>query len=264
MNIDLAGKTAIVTGSTEGIGFAVAKGLARAGATVILNGRTRAKVDAALARLSGEAPPGVARGVAADLGSPEGCAALASAEPAADIVVNNLGIFQPGDFFETDDATWDRHWQVNVMSAVRLARAYLPGMVHAGWGRFIILGSESAFNIPVEMIHYGVSKTADVALARGLAKRMAGTGVTVNSVLPGPTLSEGLAAMLKDGAGASVQPIEDAAAAFVKQHRPSSILERAASVEEVANMVVYIASPLASATTGAALRVDGGVIETLM
>lgn len=257
MHIDLAGKTAIVTGSTEGIGFAVAQGLAKAGATVVINGRTRAKVDATLARLSG-----AARGVAADLGTPEGCAALVAAEPAADIVVNNLGIFQPGDFFDTDDATWDRHWQVNVMSAVRLARAYLPGMQAAGWGRFITLGSESAFNIPVEMIHYGVSKTADVALARGLAKRMAGTGVTVNSVLPGPTLSEGVAAMLKDSTAG--KPIEEAAVAFVKQHRPSSIIGRAASVEEVANMVVYVASPLASATTGAALRVDGGVIDTLM
>ena len=180
----------------------------------------------------------------------------------ADIVINNLGVFQPGDFFETNDATWDRHWQVNVMSAVRLARAYLPGMARAGWGRFVTLGSESAFNIPVEMIHYGVSKTADVALARGLAKRIAGTGVTVNSVLPGPTLSGGVAAMLKDDA--SGLPIEEAAAAFVRQHRPSFIIGRAASVEEVANMVVYIASPLASATTRAALRVDGGVIDTLM
>ena len=257
MNIDLSGKTAIVTGSTEGIGFAVAQGLARAGATVVVNGRTRQKVDAALAKLAGPS-----RGVAADLGTPEGCAALVASEPAADIVISNLGLFQPADFFETDDATWDRHWQVNVMSAVRLARAYLPGMARAGWGRFVTLGSESAFNIPVEMIHYGVSKTADVALARGLAKRMAGTGVTVNSVLPGPTLSEGVAAMLKDDA--SGLPIEEAAAAFVRQHRPSSIIGRAASVEEVANMVVYIASPLASATTGAALRVDGGVIDTLM
>ena len=226
---------------------------------MVVNGRTQAKVDEAVAKLGGGA-----RGVAADLGDAAGCAALAAAVPDADVVVNNLGVFQPADFFDADDATWERHWQVNVMSAVRLARIYLPGMARAGWGRFITLGSESAFNIPVEMIHYGVSKTADVALARGLAKRMAGTGVTVNSVLPGPTLSEGVAAMLKDAAAQSGQPIEEAAAAFVQQHRPSSIIRRAATVEEVANMVVYVASPLASATTGAALRVDGGVIDTLM
>lgn len=258
MKIDLAGKTAIVTGSTEGIGFAIAKGLADAGATVIINGRTAAKVDAAVLRLGREA-----RGVAADLGTAEGHEVLIAAAPQADIVVSNLGIFEPMDFFDTDDATWDRHWQVNVMAGVRLARAYLPGMEAREWGRFLLLGSESSFNIPVEMIHYGVSKTADVALARGLAKRMAGTGVTVNSVLPGPTLSEGMAAMLEDERAGSGRPVEDVAADFVTTHRPSSIIRRAASVEEVANMVVYLASPMASATTGAALRVDGGVIDGL-
>lgn len=259
MNIDLSGKLAIVTGSTEGIGFGIAKGLAAAGATVVVNGRTQAKVDAAVARIGGNA-----RGVAADLGDAAGHDVLLAAEPRADIVVSNLGIFQPADFFDTDDATWDRHWQVNVMAGVRLARAYLPAMADKGWGRFLFLASESAFNIPVEMIHYGVSKTADVALARGLAKRMAGTGVTVNSVLPGPTLSEGVEAMLADEKRASGRPIADIAADFVTTHRPSSIIRRAATVEEVANMVVYLASPLASATTGAALRVDGGVIDTLM
>ena len=238
MNIDLAGKLAIVTGSTEGIGFAIAKGLAGAGATVVLNGRTQAKVDAAVARIGG-----TARGVAADLGDIAGHDALVAAEPRADIIVSNLGVFQPSDFFDTDDATWDRHWQVNVMAGVRLARAYLPGMEASGWGRLLLLGSESAFNIPVEMIHYGVSKTADVALARGLAKRMAGTGVTVNSVLPGPTLSEGVEAMLEDERAKSGRPIEDVAADFIKAHRSSSIIRRAATVEEVANMVVYLASP---------------------
>lgn len=259
MQIDLAGKLAIVTGSTEGIGFAIAKGLADAGATVVVNSRSQAKVDAAVARIGG-----TARGVVADLGDAAGHDALLAAEPQADIVVSNLGIFEPADFFDTDDATWDRHWQVNVMAGVRLARSYLPGMEAAGWGRFVLLASESAFNIPVEMIHYGVSKTADVALARGLAKRMAGTGVTVNSVLPGPTLSEGVAAMLEDERAKSGRTIEDVAADFVTAHRSSSIIRRAATVEEVANMVVYLASPLASATTGAALRVDGGVIDTLM
>ncbi len=258
MKIDLSGKTAIVTGSTEGIGFAIAQGLAAAGATVVVNGRTNAKVDAAVTRLGVSA-----RGVAADLGAAEGHATLAAAEPEADIVVSNLGIFQPADFFDADDAVWDRHWQVNVMAGVRLARTYLPGMEAKGWGRFLLLGSESAFNIPVEMIHYGVSKTADVALARGLAKRMAGTGVTVNSVLPGPTLSEGVAAMLEGERARSGRAIEEVAADFVTAHRSSSIIRRAATVEEVANMVVYLASPQAAATTGAALRVDGGVIDTL-
>ncbi len=257
MNIDLTGKTAIITGSTEGIGFAIAKGLAEAGATVVVNGRTSAKVDAAVACLGGNS-----RGVATDLGTAGRHEALLAAEPAADIVVSNLGIFQPADFFDTNDATWDQHWQVNVMAGVRLARAYLPGMAAKGWGRFVLLGSESAFNIPVEMIHYGVAKTADVALARGLAKRMAGTGVTVNSVLPGPTLSEGMAAMLEDERTRGGRPIEDVAADFVTTHRPSSIIRRAATVEEVANMVVYLASAQAAATTGAALRVDGGVIDT--
>lgn len=258
MIIDLTGKTALVTGSSEGIGFAIAQGLANAGAAVVVNGRSEAKVAEAVARIGG-----AARGRAIDLGTAEGAAALVEAEPAFDIVVNNLGIFQPSDFFETDDDVWDRHWAVNVMSGVRLARAYLPGMAARGWGRMLFLGSESAFNIPADMIHYGVSKTADVSLARGLAKRMAGTGVTVNSILPGPTLSEGVAAMLKDAVAAG-KTLEEAGADFVKAHRPSSIIQRPARVEEVANMAVYIASPLASATTGAALRVDGGVIDFIV
>ncbi len=259
MIIDLTGKTALVTGSTDGIGLATAKALAEAGAEVIVNGRGQDKVDAAVAGIGG-----AARGVAADLADAAGADMLFAAAPDVDVVVSNAGIFEPGDFFDTDDATWDRHWQVNVMAGVRLARHYLPGMRDRGWGRFILIGSESAFNIPVEMIHYGVSKTADVALARGLAKRMAGTGVTVNAVLPGPTLSEGVAAMLKDEQQRSGRPIEDVAADFVTSNRPSSIIRRAATVEEVASMIVYAASPQASATTGAALRVDGGVIDTLM
>ncbi|QJU57770.1 SDR family NAD(P)-dependent oxidoreductase [Sphingomonas sp. AP4-R1] len=261
MIIDLSGKTALVTGSTEGIGFAAAKGLAAAGATVIVNGRSPEKAEAAAQRLRDAVPGATVRAAAADLGTAEGCAALFAAEPAVDILVNNAGIFQPGDFFETDDAAWDRHWQVNVMSTVRLSRAYLPAMEQAGWGRVIFLASESAFNIPVEMIHYGVSKTADVAVARGLAKRMAGTGVTVNSVLPGPTLSEGVAAMLDDGDAS--KSVEDKGKDFIAAHRPGSLIKRLATVEEVANLIVYVASPQASATTGAALRVDGGLVDTL-
>jgi NAD(P)-dependent dehydrogenase (short-subunit alcohol dehydrogenase family) len=257
----LSGKTAIVTGSTEGIGFAAASSLAAAGAAVIVNGRSAGKSEAAAQRIRDAVPGAEVRAAAADLGTAEGCAALVAAEPACDILINNAGIFQPSDFFDTDDAAWDRHWQVNVMSGVRLSRAYLPGMERAGWGRVIFLASESAFNIPVEMIHYGVSKTADVAISRGLAKRMAGTGVTVNSVLPGPTLSEGVAAMLDDGD--TTKTTEEKGKAFIAAHRPGSLIKRLATVEEVANLITYVASPLASATTGAALRVDGGLVDTL-
>lgn len=263
MIIDLKGKTALVTGSTEGIGYAIAKGLAAAGALVFLNGRTPAKVDAAAARLNAELGASSVRAAAADVGDSEGCDALLRQVPKVDILINNAGIFQPLDFFEASDEVWDRHWRINVMSAVRLSRAYLPEMARAGWGRVVFLSSESAFNIPVEMIHYGVSKTADVAVARGLAKRMAGTGVTVNSVLPGPTLSEGVAAMLQEEIARTGKPLEEVGAAFVKQHRSSSIIGRAATVDEIASIVVYIASPQASATTGAAIRVDGGVLDTL-
>ncbi len=263
MNIDLTGKTAIVTGSTLGIGFATAKGLAAAGAAVVINGRAQDRVDEALAKLKKELPNAQVRGAAADLATAEGCDSLVKAEPRCDVLVSNAGVFSASDFFDTLDDEWERAWQVNVMSGVRLARAYLPGMEAAKWGRVIIIGSESSFNIPPEMIHYGVSKAADVALARGLAKRMAGTGVTVNSVLPGPTVSDGTTAMLGDSAKAAGKSVQEAMDEFVRAHRPSSIIQRAASPEEVANMIVYIASPQASATTGASVRVDGGVIDTL-
>lgn len=263
MKIDLSGKTAIVTGSTAGIGYAIAKGLAQAGAEVVLNGRTAAAVDAALAKLSAEVAHANLRGVAADVGSAAGCAALLATEPSADILVNNVGIYGPQDFFEIPDAEWTRFFEVNVMSGVRLSRAYLPGMVQRQWGRILFLSSESGLNIPADMIHYGFTKTAVLSISRGLAKRVAGTGVTVNAILPGPTLSDGLEAMLKEEQKASGLSMEATAAAFVMKHRPSSIIQRAATVEEVANLVVYTASPQASATTGAALRVDGGVVETI-
>lgn len=263
MQIDLTGKTALITGSTEGIGYAIARQLARAGADVVINGRSEDKTAKAAGRLRGEGAKGTIAAIAADVATAEGCDALFAKLPHVDILINNAGIFQPLDFFEASDAVWDRHWQVNVMSAVRLSRAYLPGMQRLNWGRVIFLASESGFNIPVEMIHYGVSKTADIAVARGLAKRMAGTGVTVNSVLPGPTLSEGVEAMLADEREKTGKPIEELAAEFVKTHRASSIIQRAANVEEVANLVTYLASPLSSATTGASMRVDGGLIDTL-
>ncbi len=263
MQIDLVGKTALITGSTEGIGYAIARQLARAGADVVINGRSEEKTANAAERLKGEVAGGTVAAVAADVATAEGCDALVAKFPHVDILINNAGIFQPLDFFEANDEVWDRHWQVNVMSAVRLSRAYLPGMQNVDWGRVIFIASESGFNIPVEMIHYGVSKTADIAVARGLAKRMAGTGVTVNSVLPGPTLSEGVEAMLAEERAKTGKPIEEVAADFVKKHRGSSIIQRAASVEEIANLVTYLASPLASATTGASMRVDGGLIDTL-
>ena len=263
MKIDLSGKTAIVTGSTAGIGYAIAKGLAQAGAEVVLNGRTAAAVEQAVAKLRLEVAHASVHGVASDVGSAAGCAALLAAQPAADILVNNVGIYGPQDFFEIPDAEWTRFFEVNVMSGVRLSRAYLPGMVQRQWGRVLFLSSESALNIPADMIHYGFTKTAVLSISRGLAKRVAGTGVTVNAILPGPTLSDGLKAMLKEDQKASGLSMEQTAAAFVMKHRPSSIIQRAATVEEVANLVVYAASPQASATTGAALRVDGGVVETI-
>jgi NAD(P)-dependent dehydrogenase (short-subunit alcohol dehydrogenase family) len=263
MKINLSGKIAIVTGSTAGIGYAIARGLAEAGAEVVVNGRTAEAVEQAVARLTSEVAQAKICGVAADVGSAAGCSALAAAQPSADILVNNVGIYGLQDFFETPDAEWTRFFEVNVMSGVRLARAYLPGMMQRRWGRVVFLSSESALNIPADMIHYGFTKTAVLSISRGLAKRAAGTGVTVNAVLPGPTLSDGLKTMLKEEQKASGLSMEETAAAFVMKHRSSSLIQRAATVEEVANMVVYAASPQASATTGAALRVDGGVVETL-
>ena len=263
MHIDLSNKTAIVTGSTAGIGFAIAQGLAESGATVIVNGRTQAAVDAAVQRLRGAFALASLRGFAGDLGTAEGCAALVAAEPHADILVNNLGIYGMRDFFEIEDAEWARFFEVNVMSGVRLSRAYLPGMLERDWGRVVFLSSESALNIPTAMIHYGFTKTANLSISRGLAKRVAGTGVTVNAVLPGPTLSEGVRAMLEKRAAEAQVSVDEAAKAFVRTQRPSSIIQRAATVEEVANMVVYVCSTQASATTGAALRVDGGVVDTI-
>jgi NAD(P)-dependent dehydrogenase (short-subunit alcohol dehydrogenase family) len=263
MKIDLTNKTAIVTGSTAGIGFAIAKGLAESGASVVINGRTPAAVESALAELKSALPGASVRGVAADQGTAEGVATLLAAVPQADILVNNVGIYGPQDFFDLPDDQWQRFFDVNVMSGVRAARAYLQGMAARGWGRVVFISSESGLNIPADMIHYGFTKTANLSISRGLAKRMAGTGVTVNAVLPGPTLSDGVGTMLKSAAEKSGQTIEQVGTTFVKTKRSSSIIQRMATVDEVANLVVYVCSPQASATTGAALRVDGGVVDTI-
>jgi NAD(P)-dependent dehydrogenase (short-subunit alcohol dehydrogenase family) len=263
MNIDLSGKTALVTGSTSGIGHAIAKGLAATGASVVVNGRTQAKVDAAAAALAKAVPGAKVRGIAADVSTAAGCKALVAALPEVDILINNAGIFEPKGFLDIPDEDWSRFFDVNVMSGVRLARAYLPEMLKRNWGRIVFISSESALNIPKEMIHYGMTKTAQLAVARGLAEMTRGTAVTVNSVLPGPTMSEGVETFVKDLAKQHGQSVEEAASQFVKQFRPSSLLQRFASVEEIANMVVYISSKEASATNGAALRAEGGIIQTI-
>ncbi|MBH5367975.1 SDR family NAD(P)-dependent oxidoreductase [Bradyrhizobium glycinis] len=261
MKIDLSGKTALVTGSTAGIGHAIAKGLAASGASVVINGRGQDKVDAAVRKLEGAGAK--VRGIAADVSTATGCKALVAALPEVDILVNNAGIFEPKDFFDIADEDWSRFFEVNVMSGVRLSRAYMKGMLKRNWGRIVFISSESGLNIPVEMIHYGMTKTAQLSVARGLAQLTAGTGVTVNSVLPGPTMSEGVETFVKDLARQNGQSVDEAAANFVRQHRPSSLLQRFASVDEIANMVVYVASKQASATNGAALRAEGGIVNTI-
>ena len=264
MNIDLNGKTAIVTGSTAGIGHAIALGLASCGARVVINGRKDASVKAALEKLKSAHPDAKVEGVAADLSTAAGCAALVRALGSADILVNNAGVFEPKSFFDIPDEDWLRFFEINVMSGVRLSRALMPGMLKRNWGRIVFISSEFGLHIPKEMIHYGVTKTADLAVARGLAELTAGTGVTVNSVLPGPTRSDGVEGFLRAMAEFNGKSVDEMASAFVKEHRPTSLLQRFATVEEVANMVVYICSREASATNGAALRVDGGVVRTIV
>lgn len=263
MKIDLTGKTALVSGSTAGIGRAIAEGLAGAGATVIVNGRKQETVDKAVAAIAQAAPGARVRGVAADVSTAQGCDAIVSAAPHVDILVNNAGIFEPKVVFDISDADWTRFFETNVMSGVRLSRAYMPGMLERNWGRIIFISSESGLQIPKEMIQYGVTKTAQLALARGLAEVSAGSGVTVNSVLPGPTRSDGVEVFLEAMAKDAGKAPDDMARDFVMMHRPTSLLQRFATVEEVANMVVYAASKEASATNGAALRVDGGVVRSI-
>lgn len=262
MNIDFKQRRVLITGSTSGIGFAAARSFLAAGAEVVINGRSAGSVGSALARLRDS--PGTAYGFAGDMSTESACLQLFAEYPEFDIVVNNLGVYGPQDFFDTPDSEWDRFFQTNVMSGVRLARHYAQGMAARGWGRILFISSESAINIPSDMIHYGFTKSAQLAVSRGLAKRLAGTGVTVNAILPGPTLSEGVAEMLKPVSEESGDSIESVAANFVTTHRGSSIIRRAATVDEVANMIMYVSSQQASATTGSALRVDGGVVESIV
>ncbi len=263
MIISLAGKTALVTGSTAGIGFSIAAGLAEAGAHVILNGRSPDRTEQAAQRLRQRFPGAEIGAVAADSAGAEGCARLAEACPEVDILVNNMGIFEPKGFFDIPDQDWFHLFEANVMSGVRLSRRLMPGMLARDWGRVVFISSESALQIPPEMIHYGFSKTAQLAVSRGLAELTAGTGVTVNAVLPGPTRSDGVETFLQEMAAQQGGSADDMARDFVRQHRPSSLLQRFARPEEVANMVVYVCSPQASATNGAALRVDGGVVRSI-
>ena len=264
MDMQLKNRSALITGSTSGIGFAIAKGLAAEGANVTITGRTHAAVDPAVAQLRKDFPTVKSDGVAAD------CAAAAGAEQVfahikdVDILVNNLGIYERKPFFEIPDADWLRLFEVNVMSGVRFARHYSAAMATRGWGRVIFVSSESGLSIPKEMIHYGMTKAAQLTVSRGLAIELAGTGVTVNALLPGPTTTENSAQSRAERAKAADMTEAEFENDFFTNFRPTSLLKRFASAEEVANLAVYLCSPLASATTGAAMRVDGGVVNQIM
>ncbi|PYE87547.1 SDR family NAD(P)-dependent oxidoreductase [Phyllobacterium leguminum] len=258
MLTDLSGARALITGSTTGIGFSIAEQMLATGAQVIINGRSSERLDAALERLNSR---GQVSGIVADAGTAEGCAAIAEAAPHVDILINNVGIFAPRPVFEIPDEEWERFFAVNVMSGVRLTRSYMPGMIERGWGRVIFISSESAVQVPSEMVHYGMTKLAQLAVARGFAEAGAETGVTVNSVLPGPTSSEGVQHFVRELVEHRDRPGDEVGREFMRQFRPTSLIGRLASTEEVANAVVFLASRQASAITGTALRVDGGLIR---
>ena len=289
MDLQLSGKTALVTGSTAGIGHAIATALVREGAHVVINGRTQARVDEATKRMAevlgadiltkpGQSPThrthkvaqdstkcgGSVSGVAADLATAEGFAGLMKAVPEVDILVNNLGIFEPKAFLEITDADWTKFFEGNVMSGVRGSRFYLPKMMEKQWGRIVFISSESGVNTPTEMIHYGLTKTAQLALSRGLAQVAAGTGVTVNTVMPGPTKSEGVGVFVGQMAKEKGISAEQMEKDFFEHARPSSLLKRFETVEEIADVVAFVCSPLAAAVTGAAWRADGGVVASIV
>lgn len=263
LGIDLSGRIALVTGSTQGIGHAIATRLAEAGAVVVVNGRDGGRVEDAAARVRDAVPDATVRGVAADVADADSTAALLEELPAVDILVNTLGIFGATPALEIDDAEWRRYFEVNVLAGVRLIRAYLPGMMERGFGRVLSISSDSSVVIPAEMVHYGVSKSAGLAVTRGFAKVAAGTGVTVNSVLAGPTHTGGVEEFVEQLVGSDL-PWDEAQQRFMREHRPQSLLQRLIEPVEIANMVAYLSSDLASATTGGAVRVDGGYVDSIL
>jgi len=263
MDLQLEGKTALVTGSTAGIGYAIARGLAAEGAQVIVNGRTAERVDQARRLIKEDVPDAHTGAAAADLSTAAGAQAITDRFKTLDILVNNLGIFDPKPFAAIEDVEWFNFFETNVMSGVRLSRFYLPGMKERNWGRIVFISSESGLHIPSEMIHYGVTKAAQIALARGLAETTRGTAVTVNSILPGPTRSEGVGTFVSELAKEQNMTDEEFEKVFFNEMRPTSLIQRFAEPREVANLVVYTCSPRASATNGAALRVDGGVVRAI-
>jgi NAD(P)-dependent dehydrogenase (short-subunit alcohol dehydrogenase family) len=263
MDLQLTGKTALVSGSTLGIGFAIASTLAREGATVIVNGRTQQRVDEAIARITKDNPGAQLHGAAGDLSTPAGIESVAKEYPDVDILVNNVGAFEAKSFFDIPDSDWQFMWEMNVMSGVRLSRQYMRGMLSRNWGRIIFISSESGLNVPGEMIHYGVTKTAQLGLSRGLAEITVGTAVTVNAVLPGPTRTEGVEEWLKGLATQKGLSLADVERDFFEKTRPSSLIRRFADPSEVASLVAYVASPLSALTNGAALRAEGGIIHSI-
>ncbi len=264
MDLQLSDKTALVTGSTAGIGLATVKNLAREGATVWINGRTQQRIDEAVLEIRKEIPDARLHGIPADFSKPEEINRLLGKLPEVDILVNNVAIFEPKPFVDIPDEDWLKFFEVNVLSGIRLARHYFPFMIKKNWGRVIFISSESAINIPEEMIHYGMTKTAQLAVSRGLAELTRGTNVTVNAVLPGPTNSEGVGGFIKQMAKQQNKPKEQVEKEFFQTARPSSIIARFTTTEEIANLITYVASPLSSATNGSALRADGGVAKIVI